>query len=209
MNQNPNNGESLKVLPRIKINYLHTIYETNQEANFIGNPLPGDMEIPDNQQPIIRKLYEDIILCFAIDKGDWYELLQKETLLNNPHLHEDVLYQISVNTLIQEIEGQIQIHGDPNDLVMVTAGGNFEASIILIDDFWEQMHQIFKDDLILILPARDILMIAKASNQQAFDKMKEIINNYFENPETQGLLSKALYKRAIGQTTLQIIDTAF
>lgn len=204
-----NQGESIKIVPRVKADYAHPIYKSDQAKHFIGNPLPNELKLEEDQQPITKHLFEDLILCFAVDKGDRYEILQNEVLKKNPDLNMDILHQISVNAMIEEIGEQIKMQGDPNQLIMVTAGGNFEAAIILIDFFWEQIHQLLEGDAILAIPARDLLFIGKKGNQKAIDKLKEIINGFFDNPETQGLLSKAIYLKQSGKKELSILDLAF
>ena len=161
------------------------------------------------QMPIIKNLYEDLILCFVVDKVDRYEILQNKILTENSHLDKNVLHQVSVNALIEEIGENIKINGNPDHIIMVTAGGNFESSIILIENFWEQIHQITKSNVIIAIPTTDLLFICKEENQEAIDKLKEITKRYFENPETKGLLSKALYLKEIGKMELKIIEKTF
>ena len=201
--------DSVRILPRIKVDYSHEIYESDKGNIFLGNELPNGINLPENQKPIIKTLYEDLILCFAVDKGQNYELLQKKVLEKNPNLNEDILHQISVNALIEEIGENIKVNGDPNDIVMITAGGNFEAAVILLDNFWEQIHQIFEQNVLISIPAKDLLFICKEDNKEGKKKIKKITKGYFDNPETQGLLSKSIYLRKSGSNKLKIIDTAF
>jgi hypothetical protein len=198
-----------KILPRIKVDYSHQIYRSDDGKPFRGNALPEGMEIPDDSLPVTKKLYEDLILCFAEDKGTHYELLQKKVLNSNPSLNEDILHQACVQALIDEIGDKIKMNGDPEFIVMVTAGGNFEAAIILIESFWEQIHQIFEGNVMIGIPARDLLFICKEKNTEAKDKLKEIIKSYFDKPETQGLLSKGIYVKETNKTELKLTDVAF
>ena len=210
-NNKPENQEAktVNILPRIKVNYSHEIYIDDQSKSFTGNPMAKGIDIPEDQKPITKILYEDLLLCFAIDLGDSYKILQNEVFKKNPNLNIDMLHQVSVNALIGEIGEQIKINGDPNHLLMVTAGGNFEAAIILLDSFWEQIHQQINGNAIISIPARDLLFICKEGNQDALEKLREITKGYFDNPETQGLLSKALYLKEIGKSELKIIEKTF
>lgn len=202
-------GESVRILPRIKVDYSHEIYNDDKSKPFTGNPMPNEMEIPEDQKPIVKSLYEDLILCFAVDQGNSYKILQNEVFKKNPNLNEDLLQQISVNALIEEIGEQIKMNGDPEHIIMVTAGGNFEAAIILLDNFWQQIHQLINGNAIISIPARDLLFICRVGNQEAIQKLREITKGYFDNPETQGLLSKALYLKESGKRELKIIEKTF
>lgn len=203
------NTKEIKILPRIKVDYSHKIYKNDKGKSFLGNELPNGMEIPDDSQPIVKKLYEDLILCFAEDKETHYELLQNKFLKANSSLNEDILHHACIQALIEEIGDKIKMNGDPGYIIMVTAGGNFEAAIILIENFWEQIHQIFGGNVTVGIPARDLLFICKENNTEAREKLKEIIKSYFDNPDTQGLLSKGIYLMETGQTDLKLIDVAF
>lgn len=206
--QSPKSG-SVRILPRIKVDYSHEIYFNDQSKSFMGNPMPNEFEIPEDQKPIVKPLFEDLILCFAIDEGNNYKILQNNTFKKNPNLNVDILHQVSLNALVEEIGDQIRINGDPNHIIMVTAGGNFEAALILLNNFWEQLHQLLNDNAIVSIPARDLLFICKAGNQEAIQKLREITKGYFDSPDTQGLLSKALYLKEMGTAELKIIEKAF
>lgn len=207
--QEPPESEAVKVLPRIKVDYSHEIYAGDQSRSFTGNSMPNGIEIPEDQKPIIKHLYEDLVLWFAVDERNNYKILQNEVLNNNPNLNEDILYQLSVDALIEEIGEQIKMNGDPDHIIMITADGNFEAAIILIDNFWEQIHQRLNGNVIISIPARDLLFICKEGNQEAIEKLREITKGYFDNPETQGLLSKALYLKEMGNSELKIVEKTF
>lgn len=208
-NPEPPEDEGLTILPRVKVDYSHEIYARDSGRSFTGNPLPAGIELPEDQKPIAKKLYADLILCFAVDEGNSYKILQNELFAKNPNLTEDILHQLSLNGLIEEIGQQIKINGDPKDLLMVTAGGNFEAAIILLDHFWEQMHQLLGGNAVLSIPARDLLFICKQGNHEALGKLRSITKGYFDKPETEGLLSKAIYLKEIGNPSLKILETTF
>jgi|GEM_PF-2907859 len=202
-------NESVGIFPRIKADYSHEIYREDGSKAFTGSPLPDGMNISEDQMPIVKKLYADLMLYFVVDRGNSYEVLQNEILKKNPDLNEDILHQISVNALVHEIGDNIKINGDPDHIVMVTADGNFEAAIILIEGFWEQFHQIINGNAIISIPARDLLFICKEGNNEAIEKLKEITKGYFDNPESAGLISKALYLKEKGKNELTIVETSF
>lgn len=195
------------ILPRIKVNYGHAMYANDGDKSFKGNA-PG-FEIPQDQQPIMHDLYEDLMLCFAVDTGSSYELLQNKILSQNPGLTPEKLYEACVHGLAGEVDGQIKIHGDPEEIVMVTAGGNFEAALILLPYFWENIHNIMGSEVVVAIPARDLLFITKASNPAAVSKLKNMVQQSFEGGQTQGLLSKCLYLHTAGQAAMQLKDVAF
>jgi hypothetical protein len=203
------NSREIKIFPRMKVDYSHEIYKSDNGKPFRGNDLPDGMELPEDSLPIAKKLYEDLILCFAEDKGTHYEILQQKVLKNNPSLNEEILHQTCIQALVDEIGDKIKLNGDPEFIVMVTAGGNFEAALLLIETLREQIHQIFEGNVIIGIPARDLLFISKEHNFEAREKLKEIIKSYFDKPDTQGLLSKGIYLMEAGKMDLKLVDVAF
>lgn len=201
------NPKGTVILPRIKANYGHAMYAGDGDKAFNGTA-PA-FEIPHEQQPITHNLYEDLMLCFAVDTGSSYELLQHKILPLNPGLTPEKLYEVAVHGLAIEVDGQIKIHGDPEEIVMITAGGNFEAALILLPYFWEHIHNVMGSEVIVAIPARDLLFITKASNPDAILKLKNMVQQSFEDGQTQGLLSKGLYLRTAGQAAMELKYVAF
>jgi len=85
---------------------------------------------------------------------------------------------------------------------------NFEASLILIENFWKKIHEILNGNAIVAIPAKDLLFIAKENNQEAIEKLKEMIQDFHSSPNSQGLLSKALYLKKRDKNELSIYETA-
>lgn len=205
--ETPEKPKGTVILPRIKVNYAHAMYADDGDKAFKGIE-PG-FEIPHDQQPIMQELYEDLMLCFAVDTGSSYELLQNKILPLNPGLTPEKLYEACVHGMAGEVQGQVKMHGDPDEVIMVTAGGNFEAALILLPYVWESVHNTMGPEVIVALPARDLLFIAKASNPAAVFKMKNMVKECFEEGKITGLLSKGLYLRTAGQAAMQLKYVAF
>lgn len=198
-----------KIFPRIKVDYAHANYAADQDKDFVGQDQPISEDIPEDQKPIIVSLGDDLLLTFGIDRGEHYELLNRKLFEVNPGLTHEQLQQSSVATMVQEIGEQIQLQGDQDDIIMITAGGNSEAALILIDDLWMQLHEMLNDDLFFCIPARDLLFVCKESNTASADKMRQLVKGVFENPESQGLLSKSIYVRRRNEPGFSITEAAF
>jgi len=206
----PREEQGQKIVPRIKADYSHEMYEADgSDAKFKGSSMPEGFVMPEGQKPHFIKLWGDLMVCFAIDAGNSYELINKDTVASNDSLTDDSLLQMGLQNMIAESGSQIKMQGDPNDIVMVTAGGNFEAALLLVEDFWNQVHANFEGDLLISVPARDLLFVSKASNSDSLQKHKELINNSFNNEQTHGLLSKGIFKREMSSGNLSLIDQGF
>ena len=201
--------DSTMIVPRIKADYAHKIYATDQEKKFVGKAVAEEAIVPPHLQPFTNPLFEDLNLIFAFDLGDQYQILNNETVEVNPDLTSEYLLQASNDNMLNECGSDIKMNGNPEELVMIMTGGNFEASLILVNNFWKQINDIVNEDLIVSLPTQDVLFISPESSVVGIAKQKTAIKKFFENPETQGLISKALYKRNRQTQNFEIVDIAF
>jgi len=55
---------------------------------------------------------------------------------------------------------------------MFTAGGNYEASIILLDSLWTKENLPVKGDFVIAIPSRDVLMITGSNDKAGINEAK-------------------------------------
>lgn len=82
------------------------------------------------------------------------------------------LRRLAVGNLRQILPG-IDVHR--GDLVsMVAAGGSYEASLVLFEDFWERERQKLKGEPVIAIPCRDLLLFADSGNQNGVARLREL-----------------------------------
>lgn len=57
---------------------------------------------------------------------------------------------------------------------MITADGNYEASLLLFADLWERERGKLCGDPVAAVPARDLLLFADSSNADAIAQLKQL-----------------------------------
>lgn len=102
----------------------------------------------------------------------------------------DSLRSLAVKNL-NEILPEIQSKGD-NGTFMVTAGGDFEASLILLTSIWTNDNFKVKGDIVIAIPNRDMLMITGSKNEEGIKTIKAITDDSFVNGNYQ--VSPYLFK---------------
>jgi uncharacterized protein YtpQ (UPF0354 family) len=105
-----------------------------------------------------------------------------------------------------EVWEKTEINGDPANIMMLTNGGNFEAAMLLVDDMWENLEQVFNDEVCVAIPARDLLFIAGKNNPAGRESLRAIVRKFFDERETEGLLVRHIYARENKQWVL--VETA-
>ena len=67
----------------------------------------------------------------------------------------------------------IEVHR--GDLInMVTADGNYEASLLLFADLWEREREKLRGEPVAAVPARDLLLFADSANADAVSQLKQL-----------------------------------
>ena len=59
---------------------------------------------------------------------------------------------------------------------MIFLGGNFEASLLLIDDLWDrQLAHLAPNDFVAAVPTRDVLAVCDANSEAGIDELRQIV----------------------------------
>ena len=168
------------------------------------NPNGAIMTLSESDSPVFQTLAKGLGIFYAIDKGNRYQLLQNRNLSDSVTL-EDLRNAASKN-MTAEVWEKTEINGDPANIMMLTNGGNFEAAMLLVDDMWENLEQVFNDEVCVAIPARDLLFIAGKNNPAGRESLRAIVRKFFDERETEGLLVRHIYARENKQWVL--VETA-
>jgi uncharacterized protein YtpQ (UPF0354 family) len=69
----------------------------------------------------------------------------------------------------------IELEGG-NGLYMITAGGDYEASLILVDDLWtgESIAPKVKGEVVIAVPARDLVLVTGSQDPAGLQKLRDL-----------------------------------
>ena len=181
-----------KVYPRIKGIFDADNPDTVKTSN--------EITVAFSDSPVIKPLAKGIGICYMIDQGNSYQVIQ------NRHLSDDLsiekLHDAALTNMAIAISDKIQLNGDPKNVMMVTNGGNLEAAMILADFLWEQLDPVFNDDICIAIPANDLLFIAGKNCTKGRDTLRSLIKKYFNDKNTTGLIVRHIYERCNGNWSL-------
>jgi uncharacterized protein YtpQ (UPF0354 family) len=138
-------------------------------------PLIKDSEylaaLGDKAVVISEHLAGDLFIVYAVDWPDHTASLSQSEFEKLGFTMSE-LRQLAVENL-KGLLPDTECHGDGGSYVMATAGGNYEASILLMDSFWDQVHEDVDGDLVATVPARDVLLFTGSGSASGLKKMKE------------------------------------
>lgn len=122
-----------------------------------------------------NKVYDDLndelAVVYAIDTPSNIAYLNPEEL-ESLGVQRDELRALAVRNLRGLLPG-IEVHR--GDLVnMVTADGNYEASLLLFADLWEREREKLRGEPVAAVPARDLLLFADSANPDAVAQLRQL-----------------------------------
>jgi len=132
-----------------------------------------DLTRPDI--PVITDLGNGLLTTYVVIQGDKLRYVQQRHLvdagLSKAQLHHQAVENLTLLTKTKS--AHILPHGD---IFMVLCGGSFEASLILIDDLWEDTLDHFAPNgFIAVFPYRDILAFCDAESATGIEQLRQIV----------------------------------
>lgn len=157
----------------------------------------GDaVELDAEALPVLHELGDGLLVSYVVEQGDQFEFISEGEMVEEGFT-ADRLHQVGLANLAELVGAQgVQVHPD-EAIFAVVAGGNFEASLILIDDLWQSGFRQFVDgDYAVAIPARDILAFGDAGNAAARSALRDVIRRAWLGADH--LLSNRLFTRQGG-----------
>jgi uncharacterized protein YtpQ (UPF0354 family) len=125
---------------------------------YVALPKAGsaDVTLSELDSPIERRLVADLIIFYAFDVGSHYEIVSKKDLgrlgITKDELHDRALQNL------RELKLEVRAN-QGGRVMMLTAGGNYEATLLLLPEIWDSVAQMVSGQIIASVPARDILYV--------------------------------------------------
>lgn len=112
----------------------------------------------------------DLKIIFAIKRdGDSYEILKDNML--PPDINIEELYHTACENLVRDVE--FVIGNTWYGAFGILADGVHEASAVCFKHIWQVCVDKLKDDLVIMVPAKDTVLFAPAGQKEVVDKMIE------------------------------------
>jgi hypothetical protein len=152
---------------------------------------------PDRDaSPVLRELGDGLLVSYVVDQGSHFEFVNHGHLAAQGFTVER-LHEVGLANLADAVSAHgVQVHPD-EAIFAVMAGGNFEASLILFDDLWENgFRQFVSGTYAVAIPTRDILAFGDAADPAARSQLRDVVARTW--PTADHLLSDRLFIREGG-----------
>lgn len=156
-------------------NIKEQIYPWVADIFPITNTINGK-KLTEKEVPMIAFI-GDLKVLFVIKRGEEsFEVITEKML--PPETDIARLYQIACQNLVRDVE--FVISNTMYGAFSIFADGLHEASALCFKHIWTVCVDKLKDDLLIMVPARDMLVFAEASNEKAVQGMKTFAQQYYE-----------------------------
>jgi uncharacterized protein YtpQ (UPF0354 family) len=151
----------------------------DQAIAYLKPSLPDDgtptFDLPKEALPVVRPYTENLHICYVVDQGNSFEYVQNSHLEKSGY-DQEKLHQIGLENLRKwsvSHKTRVEPYGK---IFAVLSGGNFEASLILLDELWnDSFRQFVGGEYSVALPARDILSFCDSGIAGGVDELQQLI----------------------------------
>jgi hypothetical protein len=164
------------------------------KADVTSKPGRSEVELSEPDCPVLRELNNGLLVSYVVDTGNEFTYVQNRHLAQEK-ITPDELHAIGIGNLVSEAGSRgIQVSTHPNgEMFAVLMGGNFEASLILVDALWDEgFRQFVSGDYVVAVPARDILAFCDAGSAAGLKELRALCQRgeSYDHP-----ISNRLYRR--------------
>lgn len=132
----------------------------------------GAKELVEN---VYDELNPDLVIVYAEDSPKNIRYLTPK-ILEKAHIDRKELRALACENL-KRILPKIEKHGT-NGTYMITAGGDYETSLLLFESLWTDLEKEVHGEVVVAIPARDVLLVTGSENREGLEKMKKVMDQY-------------------------------
>jgi uncharacterized protein YtpQ (UPF0354 family) len=151
------------------------------------------IELPHDDTPVLKWLNAELLVAYVVDAGRSCEYIQYGDL-QTESVSETELHEIGIRNLSALARsGKLRV-APYGSIFAVLLDGNFESSMILLDDLWaDSFRQFVTGDYLIAIPNRDILAFCDLSSNDGRYELLQVIKR-IEGSEDHPL-TRTLYLR--------------
>lgn len=122
-------------------------------------------------QPVFEALNDELVILYAFDYPTHVAYLIPENL-EELSLERSELRALAVENLGALLSDIQLLAGE--DILMLTAGGDYDASLLLLDDVWSSGQIEVEGEIVVAIPARDALLITGSENAAGMAELRKL-----------------------------------
>lgn len=157
-------------------------------------PKSNNISLSQKDSPVIRNFNNGLLSVYLVDDGDQFIYVQNQDLETN-RITADSLHVIGLQNLANIANEKLQVQ-QTEDIYAVFLDGNFESSLLLLDDLWDRaLKSLIKNSYAVCVPARDILAFCDSESVEGIKNLRTLVERVCGGDH---LISKEIYIRKNG-----------
>ena len=152
--------------------------------------VPADVTLAHDDSPVDRCLAGDLVVMYAFDVGTHYEIVANRDL-RRLGVSKDELHDRAVGNL-RALRLDVRAHQGARTM-MLTAGGNYEATLLLLPEIWDSVAGMVDGELVVSVPARDVLYLTGDASPENLSELRGWTSKMLEQADKP--LSRVFLRR--------------
>jgi uncharacterized protein YtpQ (UPF0354 family) len=137
----------------------------------------ADITLSNDDWPAETRLGADVRVWYAYDMDSHFEIIShlglKDLGMSAEELHQLAIYNLDSLNL------EIRAHQN-GPFHMLTAGGNFEATLLLLPHVWEFVASMVHGRVVSVIPARDLIFYTGEADVEGLSEMRKQTSRMLE-----------------------------
>jgi uncharacterized protein YtpQ (UPF0354 family) len=139
--------------------------------------------------PLAEPLNSELFVVYAEDRPGILRILStRDDVGDRTKLHDLAVANLSI------LLPKIQMRTGADGVFLVSAGGDFEASLLVIDSLWTGGQIKVDGDIVAAVPAKDALLVTGSNNHAGIVRMRAVAADVAAGP--YGLTSSLFVRRS-------------
>lgn len=201
--QNYNDESLLNKKPIPMVKFIQSTSDKNGHIiDFEQGTTSDGVVIPADSMPVMCSAKGCLGVMYAIDQNDSYIYISnqelRESKIDSYSFYDSAFANIESMFINNKIP--LKVH-DLKHAHALTAGGDFESTILLFDEVWDNhLKHLIPNNAIVAVPTRDVCAFCDSSSLEGINELYQVINNIKE--KTQVTISENLLIRKNNQWQL-------
>lgn len=137
---------------------------------------------------------KELIVAFAEDSGSRTRYLMASEDVGD----RKALRALAVANL-RRLLPKVEMRAAQDGFFLISAGGDYEASLLLLDDIWSAGQIKVDGDIVVGVPAKDVLLVTGSRNRKGLKAVRELVAKFVA--QQRYAVSDALFVYREGQFT--------
>jgi uncharacterized protein YtpQ (UPF0354 family) len=161
------------------------------KADLSDEPDDGPtIEFSADDSPVLKSLENGLLVAYVVDQRHGFQYVSHRDLRDDG-ITQEQMHDIGIGNLAKFAAAKPLRVQPYHNIFAVFVDGNFEASVLLLDDVWTSgFRQFVTGDYLAALPTRDVFAFCDASSKEGRDELLALVRkleNSADHPISQSL----------------------